>query len=287
MANRKIAVIGADGQLGFDLARVLGKSNQVIRFTRRDFDVSDQDAVLSFIGGVQPDAVINTAAFHKVEECEVNPRRSFDVNGLGAYYLASAAAQNGASIIYISTDYVFGGEKKTFEESDCPNPLNVYGTSKLAGEQLTKIANPRYYIIRTSALFGINTSGKGYNFVTLMLKLAAENQEIKVVDDQFTSPTYTLDLAEKIQELIKRPAPFGIYHITNYGGCSWFDFAKKIFELKKLNPDLKAIKTADRPAKLTRPSSTILSNKALEKSGLALLRPWPEALQDYLEKIPD
>jgi len=285
MAQKIYLVIGAAGQLGHDLMRVFGSRGR--GFTHRDLEITKWEAVWEKIRSIKPAVVVNTAAFHKVEECERQPEQAYAVNVLGAYYIARAAKEVGAAMVYVSTDYVFGDEKEVYRETDCPRPLNVYGASKLAGEELTRITNPRSYIVRTSALFGIKQSGKGYNFVTLMLKLAKKNQEIKVVNDQFTAPTYTLDLAQKIKELVERPAPFGVYHITNQGGCSWYELAKTIFKKTDTPANLKPISSAERPANLVRPRSTILKNQALMKLGIKPMRPWSEGFMAYLLELEE
>lgn len=281
----RVAIVGADGQLGFDLVRTFRDDFEVVEFTHADFDVTDRAKTQDAIIRAQPKFVFNTAAFHKVGECERDPEKSFKVNALGAYHIAKAAADAGAALVYISTDYVFDGVKKIFSEGDCPKPINVYGASKLAGEILTRVANLRHYIVRTSGLFGINQSKKGHNFVTLMLKLAKENKDVAVVDDQFCSPTYTLDLARKIKEMIIAKIPFGVYHVTNQSGISWFEFAKKIFELAGLSPKLQAVKTADHKESFRRPLSTILENTQLRLVGIIPLRLLSEALQSYLDEL--
>lgn len=263
--------------------KAFGRS--AIGFTRADIDITDQRAVARKIKEISPVAVINTAAFHKIEECERDSEKSYQVNAFGAQYVARAAHAVHAAIIYISTDYVFGDYKKKYCESDCVNPLNIYGASKLAGEELTRIVNPHHYIIRTSALFGAHQSGKGHNFVTLMLKLAREGQEITVVDDQYTAPTYTVDLAEKIKELIIKKAPYGIYHITNSGSCSWHEFAKTIFKLARIKPQCKAKKTFIKKGQTRRPHSTVLINQAIQKLKIKPLRPWKEALSSYFDNF--
>ena len=226
----KILIVGSTGMLAFDLAQVFKEDYEVIGVGRADFDVTDYTRAENFVIAHKPSFVINTAAYHKTEECELNPDKSFQVNAIGAYNIARAAKLAGAKIIFVSTDYVFDGRKKYYIESDIPNPLNVYGASKLAGENLTKIANENHYIIRTSWLFGAHRSSKGYNFVSLMLEKAKNDEDIKVIGDQYGSPTYTHDLAVKIKELIDKNAMAGIYHITNFGSCSWHKFAKEIFK---------------------------------------------------------
>lgn len=285
MIRPTAAIVGADGQLGFDLVRTLKTDFEVVEFTQADFDVTDRARAHDAILRARPFVVVNTAAFHDVDACERDPEKSFAVNALGAHHVATAAADAGAAIVFISTDYVFDGSKKSFSESDTPRPLNVYGASKLAGETLTRIANPRHYIIRTSGLFGIHPSKKGHNFVTLILGLAREQKDIAVVDDQFCSPTYTLDLAQKMKELILAKAPFGTYHITNASGISWFAFAQEIFELAGVSPKLRAVKTADRKESFKRPLSTTLENNALQAAGIAVPRALEEALGAYLDEL--
>lgn len=282
----KIGIIGADGQLGFDLVRAFRDRAEVIEWTFDDFDVTDREQTFRVVGDAAPHVVINTAAFHKVRECENDPEKSFRVNALGAFHAAGAVAAIGAKILLISTDYVFGNAKNSYTESDEPHPLNVYGASKLAGEQLTRIANPgAYYIVRTSALFGEHQSGKGYNFVTLMLKLAHEGKEIRVVDDQYTAFTYTKDLAEAIRQLIFDNVSPGVYHITNQGSASWYEFAQTIFEYAHVSPDLKPISSEDQHETLVRPQSSVLRSEALSRVEMRSLRLWQEALKEYVNSV--
>ncbi|MBI2635355.1 MAG: dTDP-4-dehydrorhamnose reductase [Parcubacteria group bacterium] len=282
--KKKVLIVGSAGMLAFDLLRTFEDDYEVIGASRADFDVTDKSAALSFIKNHTPDVVINTAAYHKTEECELNPEKSFAVNAIGAFNIAKAAKKVGAKIIFINTDYVFDGSKEFFTENNNPNPLNVYGASKLAGENLTKIANENHYIIRTSWLFGGHRSGKGHNFVSLMLGKAKNGENIKVINDQFGSPTYAYDLAVKIKELINKKAPSGIYHITNNGSCSWYEFAERIFKLAKLNPKIEKIKSSDGASKIKRPKYSVLISENLRKLGIDNLRPWQEALADHLDK---
>jgi len=283
--KKKILIIGSTGMLAFDLMGVLKKDDNVIGAGHTDFDVTDYGKTENFIKNNAPDIVINTAAFQKTEECELNPEKSFAVNAMGAFNVAKAAKKIGAKIIFIGTDYIFDGGKEYFIESDIPNPLNVYGASKLAGEILTRINNENYYIIRTSWLYGRHKSGKGYNFVALMLEKAKKGENIKVVNDQFGSPTYTRDLSLKIKELIDKKAPSGIYHITNSGSCSWYKFAKKIFELANLRPNLEPIKSEDGFSKIKRPKYSVLISENLKEQGIENLRPWQEALKQFILEI--
>ena len=279
---RRVLIVGANGQLAFDLIKIFSNDYEIIKAVHDDFDVADKIATENFIKNYTPDIVINTAAYHKTEECELNPEKSFAVNAMGAFNVAKATKKVNAKVIFISTDYVFDGSKEFFTEGDIPNPLNVYGASKLAGENLTKIVNENYYIIRTSWLYGVHKSGKGNNFVTLMLEKAKNGENIKVINDQFGSPTYTYDLALKIKELIDKNISSGIYHITNSGSCSWYEFARKIFELSNLKPNLERIKSEDNPSKIKRPKYSVLVSENLKKQRIENLRPWQEALSDFM-----
>ncbi len=281
---KKIVVIGADGQLAFDLIRIFRSDYKVIEARRGDFDITDQKAVEKFIFKLKPNIVINTAAFHKTEDCEKDPEKSFLVNGIGAFNVSKAAGEIGAIIIFISSDYVFDGSKKGFKEDDLPNPLNIYGASKLAGETLTKITNPKHLVVRSSWLFGIKQSGKGHNFVDLMIEKARRGEEVKVVDDQIGSPTYTYDLSLKIKELIEKKVPYGIYHIANSGICSWYQFAKEIFRQTKIKIKISKIKTNMSINQAKRPKYSILLNEKLSKANIKPLRNWQNALKDYLKE---
>ncbi len=281
---KKVLIVGSDGQLAFDLIKVFKDDCEVAGSTHKDFDVADKTAVFNFIENKKPEIIINAAANTKTEECELNPEKSFQTNAIGAYNVSKAAASVGAKIIFISTDYVFDGSKEFFTESDNPNPLNVYGASKLAGELLTRIANQDYFIIRTCWLYGAHGSGKGYSFISLMLEKARNSENIKVVDDQFGSPTYTYDLALKIKELINKNAPAGTYHIANSCSCSWYEFAKKIFELSNLKPNFEQIKSGDGLSKIKRPKYSVLLSENLKKQGIESLRPWQNALRDFLSE---
>ena len=282
--SKKVLVIGADGQLAFDLIRVFRKDYQVIEARHSDFDITDYGAVEKFILKVKPDMVISTAAFHNTSECELNPEKSFLVNGVGAYNVAKASSAVKAAVVFMSSDYIFDGSKKGYKEDDLPNPLNVYGASKLAGENLTKLANDRYYIIRSGWLFGVKRSGKGHNFVDLMIEKSKAIEKLQIVDDQFGSPTYTFDLASKIKELIDKEAPFDIYHITNSGICSWYQFAKEIFKQANLKMRLEKISTDASKSLVKRPKYSVLTNKQLTKRGFKRLRNWRGTLKDYLKE---
>ncbi|MGQ9525200.1 MAG: dTDP-4-dehydrorhamnose reductase [Armatimonadota bacterium] len=282
----KVAIIGANGQLGTDLCRT-ARDHDVVALTHSHVCVEDMDSVLTALRDTKPQIVINTAAFHRVDECETNPEPAFLVNAIGARNVAVACRDTDAVLVHISTDYVFGFDRGRFTpylEEDPPAPVNVYGASKLAGEHLIRAYLERHYIIRTAALYGTaGASGKGGNFVETMLRLAAEGRSIRVVDDQITSPTYTRDLAAKIWQVIE-DGPYGTYHITNSGQCSWFRFAQTIFRLSGLSPDLSPTTAVEFGAPAPRPSYSVLAHGSLRRVGLGEMRPWDVALSDYLSE---
>lgn len=281
----KVLITGANGQLGTDLCRVL-KDVEVIPLTHADIEIADMKSVKSVFNRHQPDVVINTAAFVRVDDCEDEPDKAVLVNTLGACNVAMAAQELGARLIYISTDYVFGGEDEVrnepYSESDTAVPPNLYGKSKLAGESMVQHLCRRHLIVRSSALFGIaGASGKGGNFVETMLKLAKEKDELRVVNDQVFSPTCTRDLAGKIVKLISGDY-CGIFHITNKGSCSWYEFTREILRLAGLKTPVIPITSDQYPQKALRPRFSVLDNQQLKLLGMDDMRLWQEALKDYL-----
>ena len=279
----KAAIIGANGQLGVDLCRVLAAQGlSVALFTRRDLDVSDAAQVDQMLESSRPDVVISTAAFHKVEECEQQPAQSFAVNAIGPRNLASACRRHNAVLVHFSTDYVFDGkQQRPYTESDLPGPLNVYAVSKLAGEGMVAFSCQRYFVIRTCGLYGLAGSrGRGGNFVETMLKKAGEGAPIHVVNDQVLTPTFTGDLAEAVSQIIRTDV-YGLYHVTAEGQCSWYEFARKIFELEKLAVDLKPVSTAEFYSLVQRPAYSVLSKQKLNRLGLSMPR-WDDGLARYL-----
>jgi len=283
----RILIIGANGQLGSDLVpAVRASGDELISLTHREVDICETVGVRETLQRHRPEVVINTAAYHKVDECEVNVERSFAVNGYGVRNLALACKETGCALLHMSTDYVFGADvfrRTPYTESDAPGPINVYGISKLAGEYLMRSILDRYWIVRSSGLYGVaGASGKGGNFIELMLRLAREGRDIKVVDDQTLSPTYTADLADKIVELAHTDS-CGLYHVTSAGQCTWYEFACKIFELEGLSPNVTPTTTAAFGAVATRPTYSVLENAALNALGIDNLRLWEKALRDYLE----
>jgi dTDP-4-dehydrorhamnose reductase len=280
----RVALVGANGQLGSDLAVALAERVDVRALTHADIEVTESESIRAAIDSHRPDLVINTAAYHRVDDCEDDLGAALRVNVLAAHLLARACSDFGAALLHLSTDYVFSGEDASpRSERDCPLPINAYGISKLSGELAVRGACPRSYIVRTSGLYGVaGSSGKGGNFVETMLRLGAAGQKIRVVDDQVLGPTYTADLAAKIVELATMPAPYGVYHITAAGSCSWYEFARAIFQLSNLSVELSPQSTAESGARARRPRYSVLANDALAAIGLAQIRPWNEGLADYL-----
>ena len=280
----KVAVIGSTGQLGQDLIRVFG--DEAVGFAHQDLDVTDGVGVASAIHSLRPDWVLNTAAFHRVDDCEVNPTLAFAVNTLGALNVARAAAGVGAGVVFFSTDYVFGGQDRErgrpYEEGDSPHPLNVYGVSKEAGEQLVMQANERHLVVRSAGLYGTATSRKGWTFPELMLNKARTEGIVRVVTDQVLSPTFTADLAQKTKELIEQDT-VGLFHLANAGECSWFEFAQGAFELAGVEVEMEQISTGQTQRRARRPSYSALATARLEAVGFSPMRPWKEALSDYLQ----
>ncbi|MDY7042250.1 MAG: dTDP-4-dehydrorhamnose reductase [Chloroflexota bacterium] len=282
----KILLIGTNGQLGSDLVKALTDVD-LIPLTHRDVDICEPVGLRETLGRHAPDVVINTAAYHKVDECETNVEKTFAVNTHGVRNLALACKEQDCALLHMSTDYVFGGDtarRTPYNETDPPSPINVYGIAKLAGEYFVRYILDRHWIVRSQWLYGVaGASGKGGNFVELMLRLAREGRDIKVVDDQVGSPTYTVDLARKIAQLVKTEH-YGLYHITNAGECTWYQFAREIWELSGLHPNAEPTTTAAFGAVATRPAYSVLDNAALRAIGQNEVRTWREALAAYLRE---
>ena len=282
-----ILVIGANGQLGTDLCHVL-RNSDVVPLTHDEVEITDMNSVRATFDKYEPEIVINTAAYVRVDDCEDEPDRAFRVNALGARNVAVLAQEKGAILFHISTDYVFGEgnglHSKPYTEFDTPAPCNLYGRSKFAGENLVQHLCSRHFIIRTSALFGTKGArGKGGNFIETMLQLAKEREELRVVNDQIFSPSYTLDLAQKIVQLIDTRF-YGIFHITNKGSCSWYQFAEEILRLAGSKTPVLPITSEQYPQKARRPNFSVLDNYQLRLLGMDDMRPWTEALKDYMER---
>jgi len=283
----KVLVTAANGQLGTDLCIVL-HDLEVVPLAHKDIEITDINAVREICNRHKPDAIINPAAYVDVDGCETNVDKAFLVNALGPRNLAVVAQELKAKLIHISTAYVFGGENEVrttpYTEFDTPHPLNIYGRSKLAGENFILRLCHKHFIIRASGLFGVaGRSGKGGNFVETTIRLGKEQDELTVVNDQMVSPTYTRDLAKKIAELI-RTEYYGIFHITNKGFCSWFEFATEILKQAGLGTTIIPIASDQYPQKAKRPRFSVLDNYHLRILGMDDMRPWQDALKDYLRE---
>jgi dTDP-4-dehydrorhamnose reductase len=248
-------------------------------------EVTDPQSVLVALRDARPAAVVNTAAFHKVDACEEDPKRAFEVNALGALHVARACREAGARCVYVSTDYVFDGAKaEPYLEEDLPNPLNVYGASKLAGEHLVAQTCPDALVVRVASLFGgLGSRGKGTNFVLTVLERARRGEALRVVDDVRMSPTYAEDAAAAIVELVARGAS-GVFHVVNKGACSWYELAVRVLELAGLRVPVHPVPQEAYPARARRPRNSALSTAKLEARGLRL-PPWEDAVQRYLAAL--
>lgn len=281
----KVVVIGGNGQLGEDVAASFrSEGDEVASLTHQDVEIANRDSVLQRLESLRPHVVVNTAAFHHVEKCEADPSQSFAINAVGARYVAQASHTLGASLFHISTDYVFDGLKRSpYNEEDAAMPLNVYGNSKLAGEYFVRAENPRHFVVRVSGLYGSHPCrAKGnLNFVELMLKLSRERDELRVVNDEFVTPTPTIEVARQLV-VLSRTSDYGLYHATCEGGCSWYEFAKTIFELSGTRVRLEPARPGEFPAKVARPKYSVLENAALKSSSRNIFDHWKKALERYL-----
>ena len=282
----RVAIIGANGQLGTDLVRVFGEdpSFEVIPLTHADLDVTIPET-LKVLEELRPGVIINTAAYVRVDDAELYPERAFAVNAIGALNVARVANEIGAINVYISTDYVFDGEKgEPYTEEDVPNPINVYGASKLAGEIFTRNYSKKYYIIRVASLYGkAGASGKGGNFVEWIIERAKRGEKLQIVDDQFMSPTYTRDVARTLKEFLTLQPEWGIYHMVNEGYCSWYEFTRAIFEILGWEARIRAIKSSELSRLARRPRFSALENMRLHKLHLRM-HDWKKGLKEYLRE---
>jgi len=281
----RVTVIGGNGQLGEDVAAAFRKEgDEVTALTHHDLEIASADSVRQTLETIRPEVVVNTAAFHNVEKCEADPARSFEVNATGARNLAQATRTLGARLFHISTDYVFNGLKRLpYTEDDAPMPLSVYGNSKLAGEYFVRTENPRHFVVRVSGLYGSHPCrAKGnLNFVELMLKLSRERDEIRVVDDERVTPTPTSEVAKQLV-VLSRTVDYGLYHATAEGECSWYEFARAIFELSGSKVRLEAARPGEFPAKVARPKYSVLENAALKHKSRNIFAHWKQGLERYL-----
>jgi dTDP-4-dehydrorhamnose reductase len=281
----RIVVIGANGQVGSEVLRAAGDAGlETVAFDHASIEVTDQASVEHALSALRAgDVVVNTAALHRTDECEEAPDRALSINAVGSFQVAIEARRREATVVYLSSDFVFDGAKhQPYVESDTTHPLNVYGMTKRAGELAAWSANPSCYIVRISSVFGVaGSSGKGGNFVETMVAKAQRGESPRVVDDIIMAPTSASDAGRLLVQIIVAGAPFDTYHLANAGQCSWYEFADKIFEL--IGSKVRATRTtaAEVEGKACRPRYSVLASEKLQALGLHT-RAWREALEEYL-----
>jgi len=279
----RIAILGSNGQLGRDLTLALA-DHQLLPLTRVDFDVTDHVRARTVLSELRPEVIVNTTAFHQVDDCERQPEPAYSVNALAVLNLVRVANDLNATLVHFSTDYVFDGKsQKPYVETSEPFPLSIYGNSKLAGEYLVRTAARKYFLIRSCGLYGrAGSRGRGGNFVQTMLKKAEEGESIRVVHDQVLTPTSTADLARQVAVILPT-AHYGLYHVTNEGSCSWYEFAAAVFEIARVKADLSPTTLDLYKAYALRPPYSVLENARLKELGLNVMRHWRDALSEYLK----
>ncbi len=277
----KVLVTGYKGQLGYDVIKRLNKSNiDCLGVDIDDFDITNEKQTFDYIVNYNPDVVVHCAAYTAVDKAEEDKEKCFNINVIGTRNIAKACKQIDCKMVYISTDYIFDGQGETpFEVDDVPNPINYYGETKYLGENEVTNLIKKYFIIRISWVFGIN----GNNFIKTMLRLAETKNEISVVSDQIGSPTYTYDLAKLIVSMIQEDK-YGIYHATNEGYCSWYEFALEIFKQSNIDIKVNPIKTEDYKTLAKRPMNSRLSKKILDKNNYKRLPFWRDSILNFLKE---
>lgn len=277
MGVMKILITGANGQLGRELARQYSQQHELILTDRDSLDITNERELAGAFAQMKPQAVVHCAAYTQVDGAESDFDGAFRVNVIGSQNVAAQALQHGAKLVYVSTDYVFDGQTDShYREYDRTNPLNVYGKTKLLGEQMVKEIIGRHFIVRTAWLYG-----NGNNFVRTMLKLAQIKDRLQVVNDQIGSPTCTKDLAAAIGRILESDA-YGTYHATCQGECSWYDFAREIFRLTGYNIPVDPVPTEAFPRPAVRPRYSVLDNYMLAMTVGDPMRTWQDALQEYV-----
>ncbi len=277
-----ILITGILGQLGYDLARELTKRGvEYIAPSLEELELTTEAGAKNFILEKKPETVVHCAAYTAVDKAESESELAITINGFGTRWVAEACREIGAKMIYISTDYVFGGDGKIpYEINDEKNPVNMYGQSKLLGEDAVNALVDKHFIVRTSWVFGIN----GHNFIKTMLRLAETHKKVRVVNDQIGSPTYTVDLAKLLADMTESEK-FGTYHATNEGFCSWDEFTREIFKQAGLEVEVEGIPTSKYPTPARRPFNSRLSKKSLDEAGFDRLPTWQDAVKRYLIEL--
>ena len=278
----KVLVTGVKGQLGYDVVKDLEKrGHQPIGVDRDEMDLMDNEAIRTFIMNLKPEAIIHCAAYTAVDKAEEEAETCYQINAESVKVISECAKELDVKLIYISTDYVFDGTKEgEYVETDLPNPINVYGASKLKGEQYVQTLLEKYYIVRISWVFGVN----GNNFIKTMRRLGSERDELNIINDQVGSPTYTADLAPLLVDMMETDK-YGIYHATNEETCSWYEFANEIFKQSRIEVKTNPITTDQYPTAAKRPMNSRMSKAKLKANGFNLLPTWQEALAHYLKLI--
>ena len=279
---KKIIVTGCNGQLGRAINQEYEGSTEfrMVNTDVDELDITNIDSVMEFVRDVNPYAIINCAAHTNVDACEEQWDSAYRINAIGPRNLAIAARETGAKIVHVSTDYVFSGDgSRPYVEFDATNPNSAYGTTKLAGEQFVKEFADNYFIIRTAWLYG-----DGKNFAKTMLRLAETNEKVRVVGDQFGTPTSARELARAIKHLVPTEN-YGLFHGTCEGSCSWAEFAAEIFKMAGLDTEVEAITSAEYSAKANRPAYSVLDNYMLRLTSDYRFADWQDALAEYMETL--
>ena len=285
LSDRVILLTGAGGQLASELEERLRDRSEVVPLSRSELDITDEGAVEHAFSRVQPDVVFNCAAFHNVEMCEHEVDRSFEVNARAVKQLAERCAEGGAQLVHLSTNYVFDGDRdEPYSERDLPGPCSIYAISKLAGEHAALAYCPSALVVRSSGLYGLHGGvSKGGNFVQRMLARAREQGALRVVADQYLTPTYTGDLAAALIEAIDRDLA-GLLHLTSSGSCSWHQFTLAIMALAGIDTPVEAVATLRSPGSAHRPLNGVLACDRAVQAGVQALPPWRDALEDYMTR---